>query len=108
MHDKKGHIFIQWLIPWEYPKFLQCQEGHLLRFAALKPAMEKQKQCMMRGTSHPTGPQGRTYEKIKLGMETHPISQVVPLEKKEKSSAWSEGIFHPICRTLGRPHIPSV
>jgi len=36
-----GHVFIQWLIPWEYPKFLQCQEGHLLRFAALKPAMER-------------------------------------------------------------------
>jgi len=31
-----------------------------------------------------------------LGEETHPYSHTVSLEKKEKSSVWSEGIFRPI------------
>ena len=49
---------IPWLIPWEDPKFLQCTEGVILRFTALISAKEKQKQCMLRGTSHPTAHTG--------------------------------------------------
>jgi len=59
---------------------------------------------MVRGTSYPTAPQGRTFERIQLGMETHPISHLVPLEKKEQSSAWSEGTAaHPTADAMGRP-----
>ena len=60
MHDERGQMIIPWLIPWEDSKFLQFRKGDLLRFAARKPAKEKQSQCMMRGTSHPTAPAGRS------------------------------------------------
>ena len=50
-----------------------------------------------------------------LGTKTHPLLQFVlpsphgaPLAKEEKSSAWSEGIFHPIRSPLKGPPIPSV
>jgi len=44
-----------------------------------------------------------------LGKKTHPTLQLSPLEKKEQSSAWSEGIAaHPMANAMGRPRIPSV
>ena len=43
-----------------------------------------------------------------MGGETHPSPHGAPLAKKEKSSAWSEGIFHPIRSPLKKPPIPSV
>ena len=43
-----------------------------------------------------------------MGGETHPSPHGAPLAKEEKSSAWSEGIFHPIHSPLKGPPIPSV
>jgi len=59
-------MIIPWLIPWENWKFLQCREGDLLCFTALESAKEKQKECVMRGTSHPTAPIGRALEKNEI------------------------------------------
>jgi len=101
MHDEKDEITIPWLFLCEDPKFLQCREGDLLRFAAREPAKEKQCQCMMRGTSHPTAHKARPQRFFCMEMGTHPTFHTVSLEKKEKRSAWLEGIFHPMCSPLG-------
>ena len=83
MHDERGQMIIPRLIPWGDSKFLQFRKGDLLRFAARKPAKEKQSQCMMRGTFIPQLPQEDPSVFILIGW-THPTFHIVSLEKKEK------------------------
>ena len=53
-----------------------------------------------RNISSPSS-QSKTPTFFCMEMETHPTFRTVSLEKKEKRSAWLEGIFHPMCSPLG-------
>ena len=57
---------------------------------------------MIRGNSFPQ----EDPKYFGLGKNTHPVFQLVPLEKNEQSSAWSEGTAaHPMADAMGRPEI---
>jgi len=89
-------MIIPWLIPWENWKFLQCREGDLLCFTALESAKEKQKECVMRGTSHPTAPIGRPqrFYLSGVGRLTH-ILKVSVWNRKRKAVHGQRGFFIP-------------
>ena len=66
----------------------------------------REKQRMMRGTSHPTAHTGRPHFLCNLGGGTHAVWQLVALQEEPIRNAWWEGSnYHPMADPMGSPQI---
>ena len=94
VHGQRG-FFMPYAVPWKDPPFPQFSGCNLLSSdfcfsdsLACCHGNGKEKQCVMRGASHPRAHTGRSPFVFNLGGRTHPLLQLVSLQKEQIRNTW--------------------